>query len=129
MTGVPTNAGSSGTAGRCGAPTRRSFRSEHRKEDHVPDVGPVGEEHDQPVDAEPDPAGGGHAVLEGAEVVLVDLMGFAIAPLPEPGLFLEAAPLLVGIVELGEGVRDFAPLDEQLPPLHAILTVPLALRE
>src|SRR5215469_7090433 len=67
---TPTNGGSSGTAARCGAPGRQSFRPEHGKENHVPDVGPVRKQHDQPVDAEAHAAGGRHAVFEGAEIVL-----------------------------------------------------------
>src|SRR5437868_3999586 len=41
-----------------------------------------------------------------------------IAGRAQPRLLLEAAALLVGIVQLAEGVRQLAPLHEQLPALH-----------
>ena len=57
----------------------------------------------------PSPPGGRHAVAEGADVVLVHLMGFAVAAGALGQLLLEAAALLVGIVQLGEGVATSMP--------------------
>src|SRR5690606_18601394 len=47
------------------------FGAEEREGDHVPDGGLVGQHHDHPVDSHPEAGGGGHAVLQGPDVVLV----------------------------------------------------------
>src|SRR4051812_27612950 len=62
------------------------------------------QDHHQAVDADADPPGGRHAVLEGAHVVLVVGLGLLVALGLVASLLLEAGALLVGIVELGEGV-------------------------
>src|SRR5918995_970619 len=53
---------------------------------------------------------------------LVELMGLLVAARHLGGLLLETAPLLVGVVELGEGVGDLHAAGEGLPALdHARL--------
>ena len=54
----------------------------------------------------PSPAGGRHAVLEGADVVLVHRWASSSPCLAFRELLLEALPLVDGIVQLGEGVRE-----------------------
>src|SRR5256885_9729602 len=62
------------------------------------------EDHQQPVHAQPDAAGGRHAVLERPDEVFVQVLRLHVAGGAQPRLLLEAAALLVGIVELAEGV-------------------------
>ena len=71
------------------------FAFQLREENDVSDGGGPGEEHDQAVDADADPAGRGHAVFEGLQEVVINLLGFAAA------LFFKAGALHVGIIELG----------------------------
>src|SRR5882762_6187393 len=96
---------SAGTAGRRAARSGRSFGPEHGKEDDIPDVRLIREDHLQPVDSQPDAAGGWHAVVERADEVLVQLLRFGVACGPQPRLLLEAAALRLAIVQLAEGGR------------------------
>ena len=82
------------------------FGAEEREEDYVADGVGVGEEHAEAVDADPDASSGGHAVGEGADVVLVHLVGFVVAALAFLQLRFEAAALIFGIVEFAEAVGD-----------------------
>ena len=71
-----------------GSSAQRSLLgSEGGEQHHVPDRRHVGQQHDQSVDPDAEAAGGGQAVLEGAEVVLVDRHGLVVAgvPWPRPG--------------------------------------------
>src|SRR5919108_1548221 len=77
---------------------------ERGEQDDVPDAVRVRQQHDQPVDADAQPARGRQPVLERPQVVLVDGHGLGVAGSPLPGLVLEPAALLVGIDQLGEGV-------------------------
>ena len=52
--------------------------AQQREEDHVADRRPVGEEHRQPVDPDASPAVGGSAVLERANVVLVETVRLVV---------------------------------------------------
>ena len=130
---VRTSAGSAGSAGRSAtrawreAEARPRPRSRYRghlslrphggKEDHVADGRLVGEDHHQAVDAQAHTAGGRHAVLQGPDVVGVEGVGLLVAGGALAHLVLEAAPLIVGIVELAERVRQLLAADEQLEPL------------
>src|SRR5207245_7838657 len=117
VTGVQTCAlpiyrgGSAGSAGRCAARSGRSFGPEHGKEDDVADVRLVREDHQQPVESQSDAAGGRHAVLERPDEVLVQLLCLRVARGAQPRLLPEAAPLLLGIVQLAERVGELALLD------------------
>src|SRR5690554_6430296 len=83
------------------------FGSQCREEDDVADGGGVGEQHDEAVDADAETAGWWQAVLERTDVVLVDdRHGLGVARRRTTGLLLEAGPLVVGVDELGEGVRE-----------------------
>ncbi len=69
------------------------------------------------VDADAEAAGRRQAVLERAQVVLVDGHRLVVAGGLGRGLRLEGAPLLVGVGELAEGVADLAAGDDRLEPL------------
>src|SRR5438045_3209432 len=69
------------------------------------------------------------AVLEGPQVVLVDDHGLHIARGLEPGLLLEAGPLLVGVGELAEGVPQLPAGDDGLEAFHVPGLVPVGTRE
>ena len=53
--------------------------AEEREEDDVADGAGAGEDHGEAVDADAFASSGGQAVAEGADVVLVHLVGFVVA--------------------------------------------------
>src|SRR5213592_1502486 len=67
--------------------------------------------------------------LERPDEVLVQLLRLRVARGAQPRLLLEAASLLLGIVQLAERVGELALLNEQLPPLHARRIAALELGE
>ena len=69
----------------------------------------------QAVDADADAAGGGHAVFEGFDEIVVDLLLLLAA-----GLVFEALALDVGIVELGVAGGDFLAVDDEFVNLHGL---------
>ena len=77
----------------------------------------------------PSPCGGGEAVAEGADVVFVDGGGFIVAAGFVGDLRFEAAALVVGVVELGEGVADFEAADVELEALDPVWLVGFDLGE
>src|SRR6266571_2538030 len=101
-------------------PARRStsLGPQHREQNHVTNIRLIGEDHRQPVHAEPHATRGGHAVLQSPEKIFVELLRFDVAGGAQRRLLLEAAALLVGVIQLAERVGQLAVLHEQLPPLH-----------
>ena len=95
-------------------PVRASLRAHLREEDHVADVGRVGQQHDQAVDADAAAAGRRQAVFEGADEVGVVIHGLFVAGILGLGLREETLGLVFRIVQFGEAVGDFAADDEQL---------------
>src|SRR6266851_247768 len=85
-----------------------------RKKDDVPDRRAVGEQHHQPIDADTFPGGRGEPVLEGADVILVHGVRLEVAAGAALELRLEAAALLLRVVELAEGVRHLEAADVEL---------------
>jgi hypothetical protein len=77
----------------------------------------VGEQHQQPVDPDAEPARRGQAVLEGAHVVLVDGHRLLVTACLLGRLLVEAGALLDGVDELGERVADLTSGDDRLEPL------------
>src|SRR3989449_11486813 len=69
------------------------------------------------------------SVLEGPQEILVEQLGLLVPSGTQPRLLLEAAPLLLRVVQLAERVRDLALLDEELPALDTRGVSPLELRE
>ena len=100
-----------------------------RKENHVADRGLVGQQHDQPVDADPHAAGRRHAVLERADIVGVELMRLLVTRLALAALILEPGPLIVGIVQLAERIGELGAVDEQLEALGEARIVTVRLGE
>ena len=74
----------------------------------------------------PEAAGGGHAVAQGADEIVVHL-GHRVLFRQARKLRLEQLLLQVGIVQLGVGVGDFHAVDEQLESLGDGRVVCLAL--
>ena len=84
--------------------------------------------HHEAVDADAEAARGWHAVLQGGEEVLVEAVEFLVAvAAAELLLLLEAAALLQGVVELGEGVGDLHAAQEGLEALDVRGVVRLGL--
>ena len=87
----------------------------HEREEHdLAQILLVGEQGDEAVDAHPPAAHRRHAVLHGAQVVLVDLEGLVVASGPRRGLGLEARALVDRVDELAVGVHDLPPVDHEL---------------
>ena len=77
----------------------------------------------------PSPPVGGMPYSERVDVVVVGLVRFFVAALALGDLLLEAAGLLVGVIQLGERVRHFHAADVQLEALHETRIVRALLRE
>ncbi len=89
--------------------------AEQGEEDYVADGAGAGEDHGEAVDADAFAGGGWEAVAEGADVVFVYFgHGFFVATGFFEELGGEAGALVVGVVELGEGVADFEAADVEL---------------
>ena len=96
------------------------------EEQHVTDGGAVGHQHDHAVQTEAQTARGRHAVFQGIDEVLVDL-GVDALGLAGSDLLLEAATLVDGVVQLGEGIAELAAVDEELEALGQVAVLGLAL--
>ena len=109
----------------CGILVQGLHRGEQQ---HVPDRSGVGEQHHQPVQTEAQAAGGGKAVLQSGDIVIVHLAGIiGVLGLAGGYLALEALLLVDGVVELAEGVAELGGVDEILKPLGEGRLVGLAL--
>src|SRR4051794_4825624 len=106
-----------------------SISAHSGKEHNLPDGASAGQHHHQPVDADADPARRGHARLERLDERLVVGMGVLVAGRGGRALLLGAAPLLVGVVQLGERVRDLHAVGERLPALDEAVLRAVALGE
>src|SRR6267378_2141191 len=84
------------------------------KQQHVANAGAVREEHDQAVYADAFACRGRQAVFERADVIGVVVHRFLVAGRLGLRLLLEALRLVLGVVQLGETVRDLAPGDVKL---------------
>ncbi len=100
-----------------------------RKQDDITNRRAVGQQHDEPIDADALAGGRRQAVLEGADVVLVHDVRFEVAGGPAGQLGLEAAALLRRIVELAEGVGHLEAADVELEALDRLGVVGLLLRQ
>ena len=89
----------------------------------------VGQQHDAAVDADSKAAGGGQAVLQGVDVVLVHHAGLLVSAGPELHLLLEPLLLVNGVVELGERVGVLVRGDEELEAVGEARVVLVALGE
>ena len=77
-------------------------------------LGRIRQQHDEPVDADAEPGGGRHAVLERADVVGIEVHRLDVAGRAAPDLLAEALGLVLRVVQLREPVRELAPVDEEL---------------
>src|SRR5437763_14907448 len=84
-----------------------SFRLEQRKQDHVPDRFRTCQEHHEPVDAEPEPARGGHPMFESEQEFLIELLRLLAR------LFEQSLPLHDRIVPFGIAWGNFLSIDAQ----------------
>src|SRR5437588_4052348 len=87
---------------KCGRrPSAARLKLPHGGEkDDLADRLPAAQDHHQAVDADPDPAGWRHPVLERLQERLVVRLRLDVAGSGELPLLLEAGALLVGVVEL-----------------------------
>src|SRR5215469_7661271 len=113
--------------GRFGVPGT-GFGPQKRKQDHVADGMRVREQHCQTIDAYAAASGGGHAIGERANVVLIHLVRFFVAALAFLELGLEATALVLGVVELAEAVGNLHPAGKDLPALSPFGLIGLLLR-
>jgi hypothetical protein len=88
-----------------------------REQDDLTDAGRVGEQHQEPVDPDPEPARGRHPVLERLEEVLVERVGLQLAGLPRLLLQQELRALLVGVGELRVPCAELHPADHRVDVL------------
>ena len=100
-----------------------------RKQNHIPNRHRVGENHDEPIDADAFAGGWRKAVFEGADVVLVHDVRFGVPAALLFELLFEPAALFDRVVQLAERIGDLETRDVQLEPLHRVGIVGLLLRE
>ena len=83
-----------------------------REQDHIADAITARQHHHEAVDANADAPGGWHAVFQGEEEILIDLLHFFA------GLVLEPGALHHGIVQFGISLTDLYTVDDQLVNIH-----------
>ena len=113
--GQPWPDGTVGTSN--SASSQPGLGAQRREEDDLPDGLDLGQEHGEPVDAHAHAAGRGHAVLEGPDVVEVDVAGLGVAGRLGRGLVAEPGQLVDRVVQLAVGVGQLAAADDELEPL------------
>ena len=108
-------------------PPTAIFAPKLREEDDFADGALAAEQHDQPVDADAQAAGRGHAVLQRQQEVFVQHLHLVLAGRLATRLLQEALPLVEGVVQLRVGVAHLQPGGERLEALHEVRVVRLAL--
>ena len=104
--------------GRAGPEPR--LRPHRREQDHLADRLRAGDQHHQPVEPDPEPAGRRQPVLERPDVVVVDVLGLLVAGRLGRRLGLEPRALVDRVVELRVGVGQLARGDDRLEALHEV---------
>src|SRR5205809_4670740 len=89
-----------------------------REQDHIADGGLVGQDGREPVDPQAHATRGWKAILERSQEVLVHRMGLIVTGRTRPRLVFEASPLIVRVVQLGEGIGDLLAGNEQLEAIR-----------
>src|SRR2546425_297745 len=109
---------------------RRGLGPEMGEQEALADRRRAGEEHHGTVDADPFPRRRRHAVLERADVVLVEPVRLGVAAREELPLLAEAGELVDRVVQLAVRVGQLAPPDEELEPVHerGVVTLPFGER-
>src|SRR6516165_2608344 len=77
-----------------------------REDENVADGALIGQQHDQPVNADADAGGRRHAVFKGANEIPIGLGDLFVSRSACGDLCVEARALIVWIVELGKGIGD-----------------------
>ncbi len=77
----------------------------------------VGEQHHQTVDPDTQPSGRGQPVFQRQQVIVVDGVCLLVPGGAGGGLLLEPLSLVIGVVELTEGVGIFRSGDHQFEPV------------
>src|SRR5262245_25785179 len=112
--------------------SRRSWlvpRTHVREQQHVADARRVRQQHHEPIDPEPFPRGRWQTMLERGDVVLVVLHRLEVTARLAFRLFAVSLGLCLGIVQLGEAVRDLAACNEELEPIGDFRIAVVAARE
>ena len=94
------------------------LRPHDGEKDDVANGGHLGEQHDEPVDADADAGCGRKSVLERPHEGGVGRMGLDIASRGRRGLGLKTFVLLVGIVEFAVTVGQLSPGDDELEAIR-----------
>ena len=81
------------------------------EQDYIADVGAVGEQHHQAVDADPFAGDRRQAVFQRTHVVVILEHRLFVAGFLGRDLKIETRGLILGIVQFGKAVGDFAPGD------------------
>ncbi len=93
-----------------------SLRPHERKQNDVTNTGPVQEDHAQPVDADPQPAGRRHRVpsarMKSSSILAIDSSAGSPA-----SCLRNSSSCKPGIIELGVGVGQLDPMNIELEPL------------
>ena len=89
------------------------FPAQMREQDHIADIGRVGNQHHQAIDADAASAGRRQAILQSANVIGVVIHRLFISGILGGDLRLKARGLIFRIVQLRKTVGDFAAGDEQ----------------
>src|SRR5207249_8904029 len=97
------------------------------EQDHLADRRLVGEQHEQPIDADPLAGRGRHPLLQRTHVVLVEPVRLLVTALQQLRLFAEPRELVDRIVQLAVRVGELAPADEELETVDERGIVSLAL--
>src|SRR5208283_2961351 len=94
--------------------------TQQRKENDVADGTRIGQQHGEPIDADAFAGSRRQSVRESTNVVLVHLVSLFVTAHPFAQLLLEAAALLLRIVQLTEGVPDLQAANEDLEALNPL---------
>src|SRR5579862_9632947 len=80
--------------------------TQQREENYIANGARIGQQHSQAIDADALAGGRRQSVRQSANVILIHLVRFFVAAGPLAQLAFEPATLLLGIVQLAEGVAD-----------------------
>ncbi len=94
--------------------------TQQREENDITDRAGIGQQHCQAIDANAFACSRGQSIGQRPDVVLIHLVSFFVATGAFAQLLFEAVALLLGIVELAEGVTDLQTADKDLEALHPV---------
>ena len=94
------------------------FGAHLREEEHVLNVAVSGHEHHESVDTDTDTAGGWHAILQGAQKVVVNNHRLIVALIGKSHLFHKSFFLVDRVVEFAVGICQFLAIHHQFKSLR-----------